>query len=163
MAEKWDRSPPQNLIILACAVGSALLLFTLKFGFDAYYSSMFDSTVAHQQTRYDDTEEVREIQAGWDRALENGGRMSIGAAMTQLSTRGRNGFPELRPQPPAEMNIAPLEGWIQLPQEVDVPPPAPEPEAALPQGIQGVSPEALQQLEQALRGALQPRPTGGGE
>ena len=40
MAAKWDNTPPQNLLILACAAGSALLLFTLKFGFDAYYDGM---------------------------------------------------------------------------------------------------------------------------
>jgi len=34
--EKWNNAPPQNLIIAACALLSVLVLFSLKFGFDAY-------------------------------------------------------------------------------------------------------------------------------
>lgn len=158
MAAKWDNSPPQNLVILACALGSALLLFTLKFGFDAYYDGMRVRAVEERQTRYDDLEVVRERRAAWAGALASGRRMSIGAAMDQLAERGRGADPAIRPERPPEMNLGPLEGWNQLPQTVEVPPPPPVVEAAPPPSA--LTPEALQQLQQILQN-LAPAPEGG--
>ncbi|MCB9591233.1 MAG: hypothetical protein H6719_00760 [Sandaracinaceae bacterium] len=151
MAAKWDNTPPQNLLILACAAGSALLLFTLKFGFDAYYDGMMAETVAGQQARYDDLDTVNTRQAEWNDSLQRGHRMSIDAAMSQLASRGRGADPAIRPERPTERNIAPLEGWNQHPHEVVIPPPAPAANAA----PRGLSPEALEQLQQALQNILQ--------
>jgi len=148
MTEKWNNAPPRNLIILVCAIGSALLLVFAKFGFDAYYDGMTAWTVEQQQTRYDDLEPVRATHAEWNGQLDQGNRMSIGDAMEQLGERGRNGFPAIRPQA-GDMNVGPLEGWNQLPQEVVRPEVEPAPSAR-----GGLSPEAIQQLEEALRGAV---------
>ncbi|MBX3275097.1 MAG: hypothetical protein KF729_32835 [Sandaracinaceae bacterium] len=156
MAAKWDNTPPQNLVILACAVGSALLLFVLKFGFDAYYDGMRARTVGEQQTRYDDLAPLREREAGWQGQLERGNRMPLRAAMSQLGAQGRAADPAISPERPAQMNTGPLEGWTQLPQEV----PQPEPVRAEPTGARGLSPEALQQLQEALRQLV---PSGGAE
>ncbi len=157
-SNRWDNSPPQNLIILACAVGSALLLFTLKFGFDAYYDGMMDRHVTERQTQYDDLAAVHARRGEWQAALARGNRMSITRAMEQLGERGRSADPAIAPQRPAEMNTGPLEGWNQLPQEVVIPEPAPAPAAAQPTRL---SPEALQQLQEALQRLVQQPPEGG--
>ena len=153
MTDKWDNTPPRNLIILACAVGSALLLISFKFGFDSYFDGMMREVTAENQERYDDLEAMHEAHAAWDARLERGGRMSIDEAMSQLGSRGRAGFPEIRPQVTGEMNEAPLEGWNRLPQEVVHPPTPQRAEAAsggaIPRTV--INPAALRALEEAIR------------
>jgi len=150
--EKWNNAPPQNLVIAACAIVSVLVLFSLKFGFDAYYDGVRDAHVADRLVTFDDLGQLGEAQGRWDDQLRRGNPRSIDDAMSQLSARGRTGFREIAPEASGEMNLAPLEGWNQLPQEVVVPE-QPAPQAAQPTGT--VSPEALQQLEDAIRQALQ--------
>lgn len=150
--EKWNNAPPQNLIIAACGILSALVLFALSFGFQAYYDGVRDAAIEDRMARYSDLTPLEETRGRWDQQLERGNPRSIDDAMSQLSARGRTGFREIAPEPGAEMNLAPLEGWNQLPHEVVVPE-RPAPQAAQPAG--SVSPEALQQLEDAIRQALE--------
>jgi len=111
-----------------------------------------DAQVDDRLARYSDLTQLEETRGQWDQQLGRGNPRPIDDAMSQLAARGRTGFSEIAPEAPAEMNLAPLEGWNELPNEVVVPerPAAP---AAPPTG--SVSPEALQQLEDAIRQALQ--------
>ena len=151
----WDRVL-RSMVAGGLATAVVVAVVGVKYGFDSYYDAMLDQTVAEQQARYDDLEGLRAAQSEWDGRLERGNRMSIGAAMSQLGERGRNAFPAIRPQPGDEMNLAALEGWTELPQEVVQP--EPEPAAAAPTG--GLSPDALHRLEEVLRGI---RPAGSPE
>ena len=83
--------------------------------------------------------------------------MPLRSAITQLGQQGRGADPAIRPERPSEMNTGALEGWTQLPQEVVVPPPEPAQAQPMPRGL---SPEALQQLQEALRNMA---PQGGRE
>lgn len=159
--EKWNNSPPQNLIILACAVGAAITLFTLKFGFDSYYDGMRDRQVALNETTFDDTAQLHEARAEWQQALESGNPMPVSEAMSQLASRGRNGFPQIRPAAQAEINTRALEGWNQLPQEVHVPTLEERGAGAQAPTPGGISPDAMRQLQEAVRRALEQRAAGG--
>ncbi len=148
----WNRVL-RSMIAGAVATAVAVVVVGVKYGFDSYYDAMLAQTVEEQQARYDDLGELNAARAEWRGQLERGNRMSIGAAMTQLGERGRGAFPAIRPQRGGEMNIAALEGWTELPQEVVQPEPEPEAAAVPPTG--GLSPEAIQRLQEALRG-IQP-------
>lgn len=166
--EKWNNSPPQNLIIVACALGSVALLFVLKFGFDSYYYGARDRAVEAMQGEYSDLRDIQEAQAEWQRQLESGRPVPIDDAMSRLASAGRDGIPQIEPRRGDERNDGPLEGWNQL--SLEAPPPVAEPAAAeaaggtpgvAPPGAEGVSNEAMQQLQEAIRRAIEARQQGG--
>lgn len=112
-----DKSPPRNGLIAIIGVLSVATLIAIKPGFDAYYDGMHREAMADRLETYSDLNQLEAARADWDRRLHSGST-PIDQAMTQLAERGRTAFPAIRPQPPAELNLDPLTGWAQLPQEL---------------------------------------------
>ncbi len=119
-----DDTPPQNAIIFAAAVLAVLSLFGLKYVFDSY---MDRSEVRVRAMHVDASHAAQALTEYRQRAaLElNGGEMSIDDAMSQLATRGRGAFVQIRPV--AYTTTAAREGWARMP--VVAPEPAPRAEA----------------------------------
>jgi hypothetical protein len=117
---KADETPPQNGIILAAAIMSIITLFSLKYAFDSYLD-VSNIHVRHVHIAESHASGVLDEYRAHSQDQLREGEMPIGAAMEQLSTRGRAAFPQIRPI--ADTNTGAREGWSAMP--VVAPEPAP--------------------------------------
>lgn len=153
MMDVWEKGLPRYVfigLVSTVALVGVLIFASVKLGFDSYYDAMQASAVERQLTTYDDLAARAAAEGQWEQRLGQG-RMPIDRAMEQLATRGRAAFPAIRPQKGAEMNTDPLAGWNQLPQELGLPEPEPEPVVPAPffDPNDELSPGALEGLEGA--------------
>lgn len=120
---KPDTTAPRNEIILVIVLASVATLFGLKFVFDSYLDREVRLTRAEHNTGGVSAEALAAYRAEASAALA-GGAMPIEEAASQLATRGRAAFVQIRPAA-GDASRAALEGWASLP--VAAPPEAPTP------------------------------------
>lgn len=140
-----EYGPPRNGIIFFFVVLSVATLAALKPAFDSYYDSMYRANVDQRLETYSDLTDVEQAKSRWEAELG-----SIDDDIAQLS-RARP--TTIVPQHSEEMNLDPLRGWNQLPQEL---PPLPEPE---PLEEEMISPDDLLEGE-GLAPEGEPLPEG---
>ncbi|MGE0785918.1 MAG: hypothetical protein AB7S26_09540 [Sandaracinaceae bacterium] len=132
-------SNPNNLVILVLVILSASTLILLAPLFVAYYDGMRQEAVSDRLARYDDLQPLNEAHAAWE-----AGSRTIDDDIVRFAA-GRPGL--VAPRQTEPMNLDPLRGWNQLPNEIVEP--EPEPPLEEPSELQPdtVSPEAIERLE----------------
>ncbi|HJL20313.1 MAG TPA: hypothetical protein RMH99_31895 [Sandaracinaceae bacterium LLY-WYZ-13_1] len=191
-----DKTPPRNRLIAFYTALAVATLMSLKPAFDAYFDRMKTSAVEDRLNTYTDLDARYRAQLDWARSLcrrdeiqrahawlreEHPGEQfstectgaSIEDRMDQLARRGRTAMPAIRPEAPAEMNMDPLVGWAEMPNEVPETPSseveALEPEMLdvdlAPPGAPGGGGPALEglELQNPLQGLEPPAVEGGGD
>lgn len=140
-----DNTPPRNGLIAFYTALAVVSLIAIKPAFDSYYDRMLGSAVADRLATYDDLEVRAATEADWNRRLcrheelaqlEPDQRSCTGSPITEtmarLAGQGRRAIPQIRPEVTQPMNLDPLRGWAELPQEVAEP--SPEPPATVEEG-----------------------------
>jgi hypothetical protein len=109
-----DNSPPKIRIILTVAFSSVVILFSLNYVFRAYFIMMTEE-VEHDHMR--PAEELAKLREGEERNLTSS-PVPIARAMQELASKGREGSPDLVPQPSNDMGA--MVGWIRNPNQAVV-------------------------------------------
>jgi hypothetical protein len=113
-----DKSEPRVALIAKIGIASIVTLLVLHEVLIAY----FDHVAQAEEYRKIGSlrpEALMSVRADEKQRLTNGA-MPIEKAMQSLTTRGRTGAsPDVMPS--ASPDIAPLQGWVKLPEEVPSP------------------------------------------
>lgn len=118
---KPDSSPPQNRLILIYTLLAVGSLVGLKFVLDSFLDTTRRAAQADNIAHSEASERLAEFREETAARL-NEGEPPISEAMEQLATRGRGGFPQLRPFPSSDRGA--MDGWNRR---------GPDPRAATPQ------------------------------
>ncbi|MEO7110507.1 MAG: hypothetical protein ABI183_08730, partial [Polyangiaceae bacterium] len=110
-----DQSPPQLRLILTIAAGAVVVLVSLKFVLQSYFTDIMEEAVA---SKFVDPDELNALHASETAKLNNGPAIPIDQAMSQLASQGRLGSTLIAPQPSED--TAALTGWAHL-HDVDQP------------------------------------------
>lgn len=110
-----DQSPPRLRLIISIAVGTVVVLVSLKFVFQSYFTDMMEEAAA---SKFVGPDEVNALHASETAKLTNGPAVPIDQAMSQLASQGRLGSTLIAPQPSDD--TAALTGWAHL-HDVDQP------------------------------------------
>jgi hypothetical protein len=110
-----DQSPPRLRLIISIAVGTVVVLVSLKFVFTSYFTDIMEEAAASKLVHPDEVNALHVTEAA---KLNNPPAIPIDQAMTQLASQGRLGSTLITPQPSED--IAPLTGWAHL-HDVDQP------------------------------------------
>jgi hypothetical protein len=124
-----DQSPTSNKLIVTVGLLAVFTLVSLKFIIGSYYISM---TEAEQHESISAPEQLTQLRAEQNKALQQSS-VPIDVAMKNLATSGRDNAPPII-TPQQSNDLGPLQGWSQLPHEVQqfaAPPPPTVPSTAL--------------------------------
>ncbi|HEY1694148.1 MAG TPA: hypothetical protein VGG39_18395 [Polyangiaceae bacterium] len=128
-----DKSEPRVGIIAQVAIIAIVTLFAVRAVLTAYFDHM---ARAEEARKVAVPEVLHAVRAEDDQKLKTGA-MPIDVAMQTLAAKGRmSASPDIMPSSGAK-DIAPLQGWVKLPNEVPAamtapPPPAPAASSAAP-------------------------------
>jgi hypothetical protein len=134
-----ESSDPRVGLIFRIGLLSIGTLIVIHVGMTSYFDSMARAEV-YKQVGSVKPDALINLRADEKQRLSSGS-MPIEKSMQTLSTKGRMGVaPELAPS--ASKDVAPLQGWMQMPAEV--PPtmmePAPAPAPAAPSASASAAP-----------------------
>jgi hypothetical protein len=110
-----DQSPPRLRLIISIAVGTVVVLVSLKFVLQSYFTDIMEEAAA---SKFVGPDEVNALHASEAAKLTNGPAVPIDQAMSQLASQGRLGSTLIAPQPSED--TAALTGWAHL-HDVDQP------------------------------------------
>lgn len=119
-----DSADPRTGLVFRIGILSVVTLFVVHAGLVAYFDRMAKAET-YTKVGALKPEALMNMRADEQQRLASGA-MPIDRAMQMLAAKGRMGMsPELMPS--ASRDIAPLQGWMQMPGEVPAPMMAPEP------------------------------------
>jgi hypothetical protein len=122
-----DKSEPKVGMIAKVAVLAIATLIGVHEALVAYFDQVAQAE-EYRKVGSEAPEALLNARADEKRRLETG-PMPIEKAMQAIAAKGRMGAsPEIAPS--ASRDVAPLQGWAKLPQQVPSPMMAPEPSAA---------------------------------
>jgi hypothetical protein len=110
-----DQSPPRLRVIISIALGTVVVLVSLKFILQSYFTDVMEEAIA---SKFVGPDEVNALHASEAAKLTNGPAIPIDQAMSQLASQGRLGSTLIAPQPSED--TAALTGWAHL-HDVDQP------------------------------------------